>query len=196
MSEPYKHDPAPARFLFTDGLRLYKVAGIFQQTDWMGAVMQGIRSVVLFFSVLCLLGAPAHAFSPAIQHGLAWLDTRSGASGALVANVPFPRQGQAEALTTYHQLGQALLAALRDLALDAQPVASDLLARKITAMRQTGASPVAELERLLALQNRDGDCGISEQCAGCRRGAGSAGGGFSAIRGRGQGAGLIWVVMI
>jgi alpha-tubulin suppressor-like RCC1 family protein len=114
----------------------------------------------LFFSVLCLLGAPAHAFSPAIQQGLAWLDAQSGASGALVANVPFPRQSHAEVLTTYHQLGQSLPGTLRNLALDAQPVATDLLARKITTMRQTGASPAAvELEQLLALQNRDGGFG-------------------------------------
>ena len=45
------------------------------------------------------------------------------------------------------------------LALDAEPSATELLARKIVVMQQTGASPLAELERLLTLQNRDGGFG-------------------------------------
>jgi alpha-tubulin suppressor-like RCC1 family protein len=128
-------------------------------------MMRGSRGpVVLFFSML-LLGAclfrmvPAHAFSPAIQQGLAWLDAQSGTGGALVTDVQFPRQRQSEVLTTYHQLGQSLPGALSHLALDAKPTATDLLARKIAAMRQTGASPLTELEALLALQNRDGGFG-------------------------------------
>jgi hypothetical protein len=48
---------------------------------------------------------------------------------------------------------------LSALALDAEPAATELLARKIVAMQQSGSSPLAELERLLALQNRDGGFG-------------------------------------
>jgi hypothetical protein len=101
----------------------------------------------------------AQALSPAIQQGLSWLDAQSGTGGALVADVPFPRQRQSEVLSTYHQLGQTLPGALSTLALDAEPSATDLLARKIIAKQQTGASPLAELEQLLTLQNRDGGFG-------------------------------------
>jgi hypothetical protein len=106
-------------------------------------------SVVLFFFML-LLGAclpraeSAHAFSPAIQQGLTWLDGQSGTGGALVAEVPFPRQRQSEVLTAYHQLGQSLPVASSTPALDAEPAATGLLARKIIAKQQTGASPLAE----------------------------------------------------
>jgi hypothetical protein len=156
---PDKEGDIPFTMIFfTNAFCLCSLTKVCQKR--LGTTMQGSRwSVVLFFFVLLMGAMSAHALSPTVQQGLTWLDAQSGTGGALVADVSFPRQRQSEVLTTYHQLGQSLPGALSSLALDAKPTATDLLARKIIAMRQTGASPLAELEQLLTLQNRDGGFG-------------------------------------
>jgi hypothetical protein len=133
---------------------------MIRKTSWLTVLL-----ALLLFAVTAVPGvvAPANAqtFSPAIQRGFSWLDGQSATGGALVAEVPFPRQRQSEVLTTYHQLGQSLPGALSRLALDAKPIVTDLLARRIIAAQQVGASPLAELEQLLALQNPDGSFGAA-----------------------------------